>query len=131
MGVRFIFGQAYEKGIILAGISAGANCWLEQGITDPLNAPLYGLDCLGFLSGSFCPHYDGETKRRPAYQRLIHEQKVKSGYGVDDGVAMHFINGALHQIVSSRPSAKAYSVSFHNGVVVEEAMDTCYLGSKC
>ena len=59
--------DAYERGIVLAGISAGANCWFEQGVTDSASLAIDVLPCLGFLPGSFCPHYDGEAERRPTF----------------------------------------------------------------
>jgi dipeptidase E len=127
-GLDNILRKAYDKGIILTGISAGANCWFEQGITDPLNGSLYGLDCLNFISGSFCPHYDGEEKRRPSYHQLVQSEKVKNGFGVDDGVALHFINETLHNILSSRPSAKAYRVFNQDNRVIEVVIDTKFLG---
>ncbi|WP_099355389.1 Type 1 glutamine amidotransferase-like domain-containing protein [Fredinandcohnia onubensis] len=128
-GLDRILKQAYENGIVLAGLSAGAICWFEEGLTDPLNAPLYKLDCLGLLKGSNCPHYDGENKRRPSYHQLILEGKINEGYGVDDGVALHFVNETLTKSVSSRPNAKAYFVRRTHNQIVEEDLKAIYLGS--
>ncbi|MEH7386362.1 peptidase E [Bacillus sp. JJ1521] len=127
-GLNAILQKAYEKGIILAGLSAGSICWFEEGLTDPLNAPLYKLGCLGLLKGSNCPHYDGENKRRPSYHQLILEGKIKEGFGVDDGVALHFVNKTLTKSVSSRPKAKSYFVKKVQNQIVEEEMETIYLG---
>lgn len=127
-GLDTILKKAYEKGIILTGLSAGSICWFEEGLTDPLNAPLYKLDCLGLLRGSNCPHYDGENKRRPSYHQLILEGKIKEGFGVDDGVALHFVNETLSKTVSSRPKAKSYFVKSLDHQIVEEEMETIYLG---
>ncbi len=120
--------KAYKKGVILAGLSAGSICWFEEGLTDPLNTPLYKLDCLGFLKGSNCPHYDGENKRKPSYHQLILEGKIKEGYAVDDGVALHFINETLSSSVSSRPKAKAYFVKCVDSEIIENEVNTNYLG---
>ncbi|MEK5440912.1 MULTISPECIES: Type 1 glutamine amidotransferase-like domain-containing protein [unclassified Fredinandcohnia] len=128
-GLDHVLRKAYENGILLAGLSAGAICWFEEGLTDPLNAPLYKLDCLGLLEGSNCPHYDGENKRRPSYHQLILEGKIKEGYGLDDGVALHFVNETLTQSISSRPSAKSYFVRRTHNQIVEEEIKTIYLGS--
>ena len=59
--------EAYESGVVVGGQSAGAICWFEQGVTDSWADRLRPLDCMGFLPGSCCPHYDGEAERRPAY----------------------------------------------------------------
>ncbi|TMW71218.1 peptidase E [Alteribacter natronophilus] len=127
-GLDTILKKAYEKGIILTGLSAGSICWFEEGLTDPLNAPLYKLDCLGFLKGSNCPHYDGENKRKPAYHRLVLKGEIKEGYAADDGAALHFINETLSSSVSSRPGAKAYKVMIEGNRIVEEEIKTVYVG---
>jgi dipeptidase E len=119
--------EAYEKGIILAGISAGSICWFEQGLTDSVSGKLMPLDCLGFLKGSNCPHYDGEEMRRPCYQETILNGSMKSGIACDDGVAAHFINGVLECFVSSRPNAKAYKVNLKNDTLNETSIDPTIL----
>lgn len=73
-GLDTILKEAYKKGIILAGVSAGSICWFEEGVTDSMNNNLSKIDCLGFLTGSNCPHYDGESNRRPSY----HEGKRRN-----------------------------------------------------
>ncbi|MEK4628904.1 peptidase E [Solibacillus sp. FSL R7-0682] len=127
-GLDRILKKAYNNGIILAGLSAGSICWFEEGLTDPLNGPLYTLDCLGFLKGSNCPHYDGENKRKPSYHRLILEGKIKEGYAADDGAALHFINEALFTSVSSRIKARTYYIKNIGEKIIEEELDTIYLG---
>jgi dipeptidase E len=128
-GLIPIFKKALEQGTILAGISAGSICWFEKGVTDSYGDGLETLECLGFLKGSNCPHYDGEAERRPAYHRFIESGKVGSGIAADDGAAVHYIDGAIHKIVSSRPDAKAYMVYF-DGKVIEEELETKYLGER-
>ncbi|WP_409276177.1 Type 1 glutamine amidotransferase-like domain-containing protein [Neobacillus sp. SCS-31] len=128
-GLDHYLKKAYKNGVILAGLSAGSICWFEEGLTDPLNAPLYKLDGLGFLKGSNCPHYDGENKRKPSYHKLILEGKIKEGYAVDDGVALHFINETLSSSVSSRPKAKAYFVKCIDSEIIENEVNTIYLGN--
>ncbi len=110
--------QAFDGGTILAGVSAGSICWFEAGVTDSFGDQLAPLDCLGFLSGSNCPHYDSEPERLPAYHRLVHEGMV-SGIAADDGVALHFVDRRLHRVVSSRSEARAYRVELHGGEVTE------------
>lgn len=126
-GLVHYLEKAYRNGVILAGLSAGSICWFEEGLTDPLNAPLYKLNCLGFLKGSNCPHFDGENKRKPSYHKLISEGKIKEGYAVDDGVALHFIDETLSSSVSSRPKAKAYFVKYIDSEIIENEVNTIYL----
>lgn len=126
-GLDHILRNAWEAGILLAGVSAGSICWFEEGITDSFGVRLDRLDCLGFLPGSNCPHYDGEAERRPTFQRLVQEQKVRSGWAADDGVALHFIGTAFERAVSSRPSARAWRVECGDGVA-ETPVVPHYLG---
>lgn len=118
---------AYENGTILSGLSAGAICWFEQGVTDSFGPKLSTVTGLGFLKGSNCPHYDGEADRRPAYHNLVKEG-MKDGFAVDDGVALHFVDGQLKISVSSRLTAAAYRVQHIGGLIVEKKLDTNFLG---
>jgi peptidase E len=122
-----ILRRAWNRGVVLAGLSAGAICWFEEGVTDSVFGRLKPLACLGFLPGSCCPHYDGEPRRRPSYQRLLSQGRISPGYGVDDGVALHFVGRKLHRIVSSRPNAKAYALEKVLGKVRERPLETRYL----
>lgn len=128
-GLDSILRKAWEEGVILAGLSAGAICWFEQGVTDSYGDGLEPINCLGFLKGSNCPHYDGETERRPAYHKLMETNKLHSGIALDDGVAIHYKEQEIHKIVSSRPNAKAYSVSLEKGIT-ERELQAEYLGSE-
>jgi peptidase E len=105
-----ILKKALENGTVLAGISAGAICWFEECSTDSIAARLSVLSCLGYLKGSACPHYDGEAERRPSFQKMVATGEIMPGLALDDGAAAHFINGELHQVVTSRPNARAYRV---------------------
>ena len=74
---------------------------------------------VGFLSGSFCPHYDGEAQRRPEFHRLVQEGALPNGWAADDGCALHFVDRLLDKVVASKPQAAAYRVELRDGVVLE------------
>jgi dipeptidase E len=114
--------EAHAEGVVLAGVSAGSVCWFEACVTDSFGPGLTRLEGLGLLPGSNCPHYDGESARRPAYHRLIREG-LPAGLAADDGVGLHFIDGALHKVVSSRPQARAYAVQLRGAEVEERALE--------
>ena len=123
-GLVEVLREAYNEGIVLGGQSAGAICWFEQGVTDSWADRLRSLDCMGFLPGSCCPHYDGEIERRPAYHALIHRGDIRPGYAIDDGVAAHFCNGRLERAVSKKSGSHAYHVSMGDSGVKEQAIAT-------
>jgi dipeptidase E len=127
-GVDAALALAYQAGIVMCGLSAGGLCWFEAGVTDSLGDQLSALDnALGLLPGSFCPHYDGDPRRRPTYQRLVREG-MAPGYAADVGAALHFVDGALSEIVSSRPQAGAYRLERHEGETQERKLVVRYLG---
>ena len=108
-GVDEVVREAWERGVVLAGGSAGAICWFEAGVTDSFRAELDGLECLGWLPGSCCPHYDGEAQRRPAYARLLAEG-FPPGIAIDDFAAVRFEGAELAEVVAAAPGATAYRV---------------------
>ncbi len=109
-GIDALIREAWENGVVLWGASAGMICWFEAGVTDSFGPELTGMDCLGFLAGSACPHYDGEEQRRPRYRALV-DSGFPEGVAADDGVALHYIGADLCEIVTCRPGAAAYRVS--------------------
>jgi dipeptidase E len=117
-----ILREASDSGVVLAGVSAGAICWFEQGVTDSWSDRLRPLDCLGFIAGSCCPHYDGEVERRPAYHAMLAQHHIQPGYAIEDGVAVHFNDGRLERVVSKKEGSRAYHVSMAAGQVREEPL---------
>lgn len=126
-GLDHILKKAWNQGIILAGISAGSICWFEEGVTDSYGDKLEPIKCLGFLKGSNCPHYDEETNRRQSYHELLANSKIKGGIATDDGVALHYVEQEISNIISSRPHSKAYHVYFDK-TLKEIELETTYLG---
>jgi peptidase E len=126
-GIDKVMRRAWERGVILCGVSAGMICWFESSVTDSFG-PLRELDDgLGMLPGSACPHYDGEAQRRPTFHRLIREKKIPGGVAADDGAAIHYIDRNVYRCVASKPGARVYRVALRGGRVVDEAMPTVLL----
>ena len=109
-GIDRALREAWERGAVLGGVSAGANCWFEASVTDSFGRDLSALsDGLGILAGSFCPHYDGEERRRPVFRSLV-GNGFPPGYAADDGVGLHFAGTELRDVMSTRVGARAYRV---------------------
>lgn len=121
-GVDELLREARERGIVLAGSSAGGICWFEQGVTDSFGPQLGPMDCLGFLPGSFCPHWDDEEHRRPRYHELL-KDGFAAGYAADAGVGLHFVGGELQEAVACDEGSKAYRLELRDGEVVEEPIE--------
>jgi dipeptidase E len=126
-GLDKVLRAAWNAGVVMAGISAGAICWFEDGLTDSFGMPFRALnDGLGLLRGACCPHYDGEKERRPVLMGLI-KRGFPPTLALDDGAAAHFVGTRLKEIVTSRPKARAMRVALSRGVVVEKALPVRYL----
>jgi peptidase E len=128
-GLDSILREAWDGGTVLAGVSAGAICWFEEGITDSVPGPLTPLNCLGYVKGSCCPHYDSEPARRPTYSRMVAEGRLSAGYAADDHAGLHFIGDELAGVVSGRAQARAYRVEKADGGASEVALETRFLGA--
>lgn len=122
-GIDAILRQAWDRGIVLGGASAGSLCWFEEGTTDSRPKELTTVKCLGFLKGSHSPHYDREPLRRPLYQKLIGSGAMLPGYACDNDAGIYFEDNDVKRVVSSRAEAKVYYVSVVGGRVVEKLME--------
>lgn len=110
-GLDTILRQAWDAGIVLSGVSAGAICWFAGGTTDSFGLPLRPFTSgLGMLAGSYCPHYNSEPGRRPLFRALVADGKLDPGIACDDGAAAHFIDDSLAEIVADRADARGYKV---------------------
>jgi dipeptidase E len=110
-GIDEALREAWERGATVGGVSAGANCWFEACVTDSFSLELDGLaDGLGLLAGSYCPHFDGEERRRPVYTRLVADG-FPAGIACDDGAAAVYRGTELIEVVAARAGACGYDVS--------------------
>jgi peptidase E len=128
-GVTEIMRRAWESGVVLAGVSAGAICWFEGGTTDSFGPDLRPFSAgLGLLPGSYCPHYSSEPTRRPAFQALVASGTLAPGLACDDGAAAHFADRDLAGIVADRPGATGYLVEpAGSGASIERALKATVL----
>jgi dipeptidase E len=126
-GIDKVLHKAWRKGIVLGGGSAGAICWFRQGCTDSRPGKLTALDCLGWLPGSACPHFNLE-KRRTAFHEMILAGVLEDGIACDEGVGVLYEDEKLTRVVSSLPKARAYAVKRQNGKIETSPLETEVLG---
>lgn len=127
-GLDGVLREALADGVVMAGWSAGMNCWFEGSVTDSFGPDLRPLtDGLGFLEGSACPHYDGEAQRRPTYRKLVGAGTLPGGYAVDDFCALEFRDGVLERAVAAREGARAFRVVRDGDTAVERPLEVSLL----
>ena len=123
-GLDILLKEAYEKGVIMSGVSAGAICWFDQGVTDSWAEVLKIMDCLGFIEGACCPHYDEEPQRKPSLNKFITEKALKSCYAVDGGCALHIEDEEEFKSVVFSKNKNSFLVEMKDNKVAEKPYST-------
>ena len=114
-----IFKKAYENGIVLAGVSAGAGCWFDWILSDSVGPGLKPLKGISLISGSCTPH-SSEEKRINQFELNIKNGELPPGLAIDDGVAVLFIDGKPSEVYSSRKNHKAYFIDTNKKISLKE-----------
>ena len=122
-GLDKLLHEAYKNGVVMSGVSAGANCWFEKSVVDSWDEDLKVIDCLGFLKGNFCPHYDEEPERRPAVKRFLKEDVFDFCYASEGNCALHVKNEEDFLSVNFGKEKKSYLVSMDDKNVKEAAFE--------
>ena len=129
LGVDKLLKQAYNKGTVLSGLSAGAICWFSYGHSDsrvfnnPDNWDYIKVKGLGLIDALACPHYNGETKgikREIEFQKMI--QKFSGiGLAIDNHAAIKFVDDK-YRVITSRKGSNAYKVYKKNNEIITEVL---------
>ena len=109
-GIDGAMRTAWERGIVLAGLSAGAMCWFEGGVSMSGGAP-EAVAGLGILPGSLSVHLGSDIERLPTYRAAVAGGELPPGYAADDGAAVLFKGTRLTECVASHSGARVVRVS--------------------
>ncbi|HEY4111233.1 peptidase E [Puia sp.] len=123
-GIDTVLRKAYDKGIILAGGSAGSLCWFTGGYSDSRPQNLSIINGLAFLPYSHCPHYHSELGRKPLYTAAILDGKLGPGYACDDRAAILFRNEHVVKTIALDNTSHCYYLSVKEGKISEEQLPT-------
>lgn len=127
-GVDALMRDAWERGVVLGGVSAGSLCWHQGGTTDsfgPVLRPVTnGLALLPYGNGV---HYDSEEQRRPLIQSLVADGTLGTTYCTDDYVGLLYEGTEPVEVVADREATDdanpmAYLVDLVDGEVVETTL---------
>jgi len=117
--LEHIFKDAYEKGIILSGISAGAVCWFDWILSDSVGPGFNSLRGINLISGSCTPH-SSNIERINQFESDIKKNKIPQGIAIDDGVAVVFVDGKPTEVYSSRKNHTAYFLDKYKKINLKE-----------
>ena len=128
-GLDDIMSELWEDSdVVFTGGSAGGICWFQGGTTDSFGPILRVLpEGLGFLPGSFCPHYDAEDQRRPLFHRALMSGELPPGYAVGNLQSLHFDGRRFVRAISSEEHPLALRVFAEDGEIVENDLEAVVL----
>ena len=118
-GLDDLLHKAYKKGVVMSGVSAGANCWFESAVVDSWADDLQVINCMGFVKGNYCPHYDEEPQRRPSVKKFLEDKVFDSCFSSEGNSALHIKNESDYLSINFGKEKKSYKVSLVNGKVIE------------
>jgi peptidase E len=138
-GTDKILKDAYDKGVIMSGNSAGGCVWFEYYDNDEdedfdgTESTLTTKKALGFVKGYFCPHWNKkpeqgigkEATSKDVIKRMLIKES-KSGYAVDEPAALMIQTDGDKQTITeiiSMPWAKVYKLSTPNQQYINNGKD--------
>jgi len=116
-GLDIILKNAYENNIIMSGVSAGAICWFEKGISDSFKQHQAIIPCLGFVEGICCPHYDEEPERIPYVKEMLLGKNIDDCIAIEGYCALHLIDDEPRFSVSFKNETNTYHVVCNNNEI--------------
>lgn len=125
-GVDVAAKDAWDRGVVLGGVSAGSICWHVGGPTDSFGPNLEtvtnGLALLPYGNGV---HYDTEAQRRPLLHSLVSDGTLPMSYATDDHAAVVYegLNPIEIVIDSVESAAKGYCVQLSAGEIIETVLE--------
>ena len=115
-----ILRNAYKKGIVMSGVSAGAICWFNRGITDSYADSLRIIDCLGIVEGIACPHFDEEIEREPFVTEMIKKDIIDSCICIEGNCAVHITDEKDFRSVNFGVSKESFLLSKENNKLLKK-----------
>lgn len=89
-GLLPLIRDAYDRGVLLCGLSAGAICWFEDMYSDSVVEGEYSMyHGLGWISGKISPHYN---ERMLDFDEIVLYNRYRA-WGLENGSALELLNG--------------------------------------
>lgn len=119
-GLDRLLTEAWHQGKMLCGLSAGAICWFEAGLSDSdrfetkENWTLTRVEALGLVPGLFCPHLDSENRTLPLLEDL--ERQPMAALAATDCAAV-VVNEGQVSVLCGREGAGVYQIQPQAGAL--------------
>ena len=105
--------EAYNKGIIIAGYSAGAYAIFSVNYEE-----IEGFD---LIDGVVCAHYNDKLDEKKKQFLDTVKNRNKTGFAIDNSAAVLSINGKL-QLVKGSENAKVIKIEYIDGILKSEEL---------
>lgn len=114
VGLKEILLEAYNKGIVMSGFSAGTYCWFKY------NYEL--IEGFNLINAIVCVHYDekSEEKKKQFFEVIKNNNMI--GIALDNGTALEIINNRF-KVIKSIENANAYIIKYVNGDIKIETIE--------
>lgn len=127
LGVDTILKKAYERDIVLSGVSAGSICWFSYGNSDSRkftsgSDKLIKVTGLGLINALHCPHYDEEPFRQKDLKRMMKSTPKLVALALDNCTALEVVDDS-YRIIKTKPNAKVRKTYWQNGKYVIEEIE--------
>lgn len=97
-GLLALIQEAYKRGVILCGLSAGAICWFEEMYSDSVVEGEYSMYAgLGWVEGKISPHYND---RMLDFDQIVLYNKYRA-WGLENNAALELVDGKAVKSISS------------------------------
>lgn len=114
LGIDKILLEAYQKGIVCSGLSAGSYCWFKY------NYDL--LEGIGIINAVNCVHYEQKDfEARNKFYNVV-KKKGMEGIALENCVALEIIDGKI-KIIKSNNSRNAYKIMYKDNQFITETME--------
>ena len=130
LGVDRILETAYDRGVVLSGLSAGCICWYKYGHSNsmefyhPEQWDYIRVKSLGLIDATVCPSYNGgpEDKRRDTDFQQMMKKPPEVGIAIDSHCALEYVDGE-YRVITSQEGAKAHKLYKRRGELVIERIE--------
>lgn len=117
-GVADLLVDAFEDGMPMTGLCAGATCWFQGGmdVSEDPNAPYVPVDGFGFVEDLACCPHGNDDEWRAAFEEYLRGRGTV-GVALDENCAMEVVDGE-YRLVTSEDDARAHLVRDEDGEAV-------------
>ena len=110
-GLLDFIREAYDRGTLVAGLSAGAICWFEEMYSDSVVEGEYAMyPGLGWIKGKISPHYN---ERMLDFDEIVLYNRFRA-WGIENDAALEFADG---EPVRTIGGGKVYDLDATSGTL--------------